>query len=202
MRVWQLAISLVLFATSAPAVELPGDVFVRDALIGNKRGIDRLVLNVELGRAGAERSLEQWLPAHPGAATDDRLQGYSLLCDTYFREQRLAEDVRVCTAAERIKPGSTENMPEIARAFARTGAATWSSLSVIIPLNHGQTTLVRANGATVEALFDTGANVAVISRSTARLLGAQPIAGKAPLGTTTSDVTGGLVSIGSITVGN
>jgi hypothetical protein len=171
-------------------------------VVGAKAGIDRLVTDIVLGRRGSEERLETWLKENRRGASDDRLTGYQILCGAYLREQRFRDGVRVCTAAETIEKGSASNVLGLHQAFATVGPAHWSAHSVEIALRDGQIAQARRNGAHVEALFDTGAEIGIVSASTAAALQARPIDGAVSMGTTTTPVSGSLVAIDSVELGN
>jgi hypothetical protein len=194
--------ALLLMAPAMAGAAPPQDIFLREAATHHGRRFDRLVADIELGRGGAELRLERWLRAHPGAPRDDRLTGYQTLCDTYLREQRFDGGVRACAGAEQIDKGSTSNLVDVQRALAAIGPARWSSTAVTIPLQHGQVTTVRRKGVEVEALFDTGAEIGVVSEATARALGACKLGSSVSMDTTTTPVAGGLVLLDDVQIGN
>lgn len=181
---------------------LSDDAFVRDARLRGAVGIDRLVTDVQLGKGSAEARLERWLVLHPQAKLDDRLAGYLALCDTYLRQQKFGDGVRVCGAAEKLKAGSSGSVLGLQQAFRAAGPATWSSGSVRIPLVDGQVTKARRGRVSVEALVDTGAEIGVVSASVAKALGARPVGAAVSVGTTTTPISGGIVVIDVLRVGS
>ena len=186
----------------AVGASLPADMFLRDRAIGPGRGADRLVLDVQLGRAGAEDRLETWLRDNPRAAKDARLTGHQVLCGAYFRAQRFADGIRACTAAESIEAGSAGNMLGLQQIFLTAGPAKWSGPAVTIPLKDKQYAVARRGQVEVDTLVDTGAELAAISESVARKLEARPVGAGVTVGTTTAPVSGAIVTIDRVRIGD
>lgn len=194
------ALSLALAAVQATA--LPADIFERDRAIGATPGITRSIADLLLGRPDAARKLETALAAGHGSS-DQRLEAYQRLCGFYFREQRFADGVRICSAAEGIEKGSAGNMIDLHRAYlAGAGPAKWSSGSVRIPLRNGQLAIAQGGSGSIVVLIDTGAELGVISRSAATALQARPVGSPLQIGTTTTPIDGELVQVESIAIGN
>jgi len=188
--------------TAIAGTAVPQDICERDRKVGPEPSVERLVIDVGLGRGDAEKRLENWLATDPRPEADARLAGYQALCGAYFRSQRFGDGVRACSNAERIREGSAANVLELQRALAIVGPSHWSSGGVTIPLRDKQYTEVRSGDARVDAVVDTGAELAVISRSAASALGARPIGGSINLGTTTKPVSGSVVVVDSLEIGD
>lgn len=200
MRPRYLAACIV-FVIGLTAASFPKDIFERDRSI-RKAEPDRLFADLELGWPGAEERIESWLKANPKAARDDRLTGYQLLCAAYFRRQLFRQGVKACSAAEAIEKGSAGNMVDLQRAYLGAGPSRWSSDKVEIGLENGQLAHAIHGAESIKTLIDTGAEIGVISQSTARLLGAHRLAGSVSVGTTTAAVAGELATVDEIGLGN
>src|SRR5687768_17032219 len=118
--------ALLLVQATAEAAQLSADIFVRDAALGTAPGGDRLITDVQLGKPGAEDRLNAWLK-RPGVAESAKADALLVLCGAYFREQRFADGVRVCSEADKIRSGAANNMIGVHRAFLSAGPARWSS---------------------------------------------------------------------------
>ncbi|HVH37466.1 MAG TPA: hypothetical protein VM757_02625, partial [Sphingomicrobium sp.] len=127
------ALTAALLIAAPAAAQPPPDIFVLDRTIAARPSLQRLTANLLLGRPGAAGQLERSL-ARSGERGEARLDAYLQLCGFYFREQRYADGLRVCTAADAIKKGSAGNMIDLLRAFAQAGPVRWSAGAVRIPL--------------------------------------------------------------------
>jgi hypothetical protein len=201
MRLIVVCVALAFLALPARAQDLPADVFQRDRALRGATGIERLTTDLLLGKRHAEAHIIDWLARHPDAPVTQRRDGWLALCAAHFREQRYAEGVPVCTRGEALHPGSAASMIDLMRILAQAAPASWSAPGVRIPLTKGLAT-VRHGDVSIQALLDSGAEVAFVSETVARQLGGRPLTGEATIGTTTTPVAGGLVLFDELQIGD
>jgi len=196
-----LVLALVLLPGLASA-DVPADVFLREEQAASQSRMQRLIVDLLLGRPGATQRLEIALQDSISQSAKDRREAYLQLCGAYFREQRFEDGIRVGMAAEALEKGSAGNMVDLHRAYQRAGPLRWSADSIRIKLRDGQLASARRGKVAIGTLIDSGAEIGLVSVAIAKKLHARELGAKLEVGTTTTAVTGGLVQIDSLEVGN
>lgn len=173
---------------------------------------ERLAYDAERGGAAEDAAIEAWLAAHADAPAPARAMLFHRLCNDYGVTTGGAKRVAACAAANTLAPdGEDASDEKIAEAFRAAppirgrGGATVPT--VANPLG-SKSANVTVNGVTLPWFMDTGAEISVVTESTAAKLAVRVLPGSSDVGTSTSNrVTGkmGLVDkamIGGATVEN
>lgn len=193
---------LLLLGSTAMAHELPSDPVQRQVLLASARrdDIQRLALDLTFGRRGAERKIEAWLDAHPDAPSDERVLGWLALCSDRFRRTMFADALEACERGEELSPNVAAGIIPLLRSARDVPPTAWGVPSVELALDDRQV-LVSHGEASVLALIDTGAEIAIVMESVAQQLGGRALTGTVGLGTTTTPIAGGLVVFDRLTMG-
>jgi predicted aspartyl protease len=171
-------------------------------LAPNAPEIERLVRDARLGKPGAEATLLVWLEEHPHAAAADRILGYGVLCDIFGARGFNAQRVAVCEA--RVAAGATDRGLALHQAVANVPPVrAIGSARVALTRNQwgGTSVPINVNDVTVPWLVDTGAEVSVLSQSTADRLRPRLLRRSITVGSTTSPVTGELAVLDLLRIG-
>jgi len=168
---------------------------------------ERLAWDAELGGGPANLAIEEWLAAHPAAPASLRAMLYHRLCENYGVLTGGEARVVACAASVDLN-GASEDASDlrVASAFRREPAisAAGSALVPLIanPLGSKSAEVV-VNGIRLPWFIDTGAEISVVTDTTAEKLGVRIIDGFADSGTSTSNrVVGRLGMIDQITIGD
>ena len=183
---------------------LPSDAFQRDALLAARPEdeIDRLTSDLAMGRPLAEERLLSRLGASPSPSRNTLVRGWITLCAEHFRRLRYADGMQSCTMADELEQGSATSVVGLMAALAGKPPPSWSQPGVRIPLRDRAITVVSAGDVAIDAIVDTGAELAVVTATAARRLGAKPAGPNVHVGTTTNAVSGGMVMFEALRVGD
>jgi hypothetical protein len=174
--------------------------------------VERLAYDAELGGTNQDAAIEAWLRANPDAPAASRAMLLHRLCIDYGVTQGGEKRVTACTEANRLAPdgedASDEKIAEAFRAAPPIRAQGGSTVPTIANPLGSKSANVTVNGVTLPWFMDTGAEISVVSETTAAKLGVRILPGSSDVGTsTTNRVTGkmGLIDkavIGGATVEN
>lgn len=164
---------------------------------------DALVRDAVLGKPGAAQALDAWLAANPNIRVKQRHTAYTVLCNVYGVRGWNAARPRVCAAAGDPKIRGDDDKG-IAAALADTPpmraigatriALSWNATGT-------QDIAALANGVTLPWLVDTGAEISVLSESSAHWLDPRYVPGTFSVGTTTDPVRGRVAVIDVLQIG-
>lgn len=172
---------------------------------------ERLAYDAQLGGAAEDAAIEAWLKAHADAPAPVRAMLFHRLCNDYGVTVGGAKRVAACAEANKLAPdGEDASDEKIAQAFRDAppirahGSATVPAIAN--PLG-SKSANVTVNGITLPWFMDTGAEISVVTESTAAQLAVRILPGSSDVGTSTTRVTGkmGLIDkavIGGATVEN
>lgn len=169
-------------------------------------GADAMIREAVFGAPGATAALAHWLDEHPDAAPDQRRAAFAVLCNLYGVYSWHALRASACASA----PKEADDDEGVAKALIAT-APIRTTGSVRVPLRWNdlgiQTIEAGADGVTLAWVVDTGAEISVLSQSSADRLKLHYVRGQFNVGTTTEDVSGrvaviDLLHIGSATAEN
>jgi len=195
---------------AVPAPAYTESALTRDPLLRARSAIGEarpLALDLFLGRPGAEAALARWVRTHPGAARDDRAGAWLLICEERQRRTRYGAALGACRRAEALSPGSTGNFIGLLAPLRDLPPLRWDRAGLEVPLiRDGEGTRrvwVSRGPARVEAVVDSGAEVAIVMASVAARLGARPLRSSRPpsIGTPTTPVAGSPAVIDRLEIG-
>jgi predicted aspartyl protease len=170
-------------------------------------GADALIREAVFGTPGATARLADWLEAHPDALPEQRSTAFAVLCNVYGAYTWHALRATACASAPKTEDDDDE---AVARALAETPPVraagsvrvplTWSDLGI-------QTVVATVDDVELPWIVDTGAEISVLSQSSADRIKPHYVQGQFSIGTTTEAVSGrvavvDLLHIGSATVEN
>jgi|GEM_PF-1453813 len=174
--------------------------------------VERLAYDAEHGGAAEDAAIETWLQAHPDTPVPARAMLLHRLCIDYGVLAGGEKRVAACANANKLAPdGEDASDEKIAEAFRTIppihaqGAATVPTIANPLGSKSAEVTV---NGVTLPWIMDTGAEMSVVTETTAAKLGVRVLPGSSDVGTsTTNRVTGkmGLIDkavIGGATVEN
>ncbi|HEX7694916.1 MAG TPA: retropepsin-like aspartic protease, partial [Sphingomonas sp.] len=158
---------------------------------------ERLAYDAERGGAGADAAIEAWLTAHPDAPAATRATLFHRLCNDYGVLVGGEKRVSACAEANKLAPdgedASDEKIAEAFRAVAPISARGGATVPTIANPLGSKSADVTVNGVTLPWFMDTGAEISVVTESTAAKLGVRVLPGSSDVGTSTSNrVTGKL----------
>lgn len=166
---------------------------------------ERLAYDAQLGGAAEDAAIEAWLRAHTDASAPVRAMLFHRLCNDYGVTVGGAKRVAACAEANKLAPdGEDASDEKIALAFRDTppmrarGGATVPAIAN--PLG-SKSANITVNGITLPWFMDTGAEISVVTESTAAKLGVRVLAGSSDVGTSTTRVTGRMGLIGEAVIG-
>lgn len=197
-----VAVTCALLLSPAAAQDLPTDPFRRLEILSGAAANDihRRALDLTLGRRGAERRIVRWLNAHRDAPAEERVVGWLALCSERFRRQHYADALAACERGEELRSGAASGIIPLLRAARDVAPILWSQSGVDLALDDRQVAV--SNGeASVLALVDKGAEIAIVMESVAQQLGGRALTGDVGLETTTTPIAGGLVVFDRLTIG-
>ncbi len=164
-------------------------------------GGDALIRAAVFGAPGASATLARWLDEHGDAPPDQRRTGYAVLCNVYGAYTWHSLRATACAAApktegdddEAVAKALTATPPVRARGTARI-PLHWNALGV-------QDIIATAGAVDLPWLVDTGAEISVLSQSSADRLKPHYIEGQFSVGTTTDPVIGRVAVIDVLRIG-
>lgn len=167
---------------------------------------ERLAYDAQRGGAPEDAAIEAWLKAHPDAPVPTRAMLLHRLCNDYGVTLGGEKRVTACAEANKLAPdGEDASDAKIAEAFRAvppiraTGGATVPTIANPLGSKSAEVTV---NGVTLPWFMDTGAEISVVTESTAATLGVRILPGSSDVGTSTSNrVTGKLGLIDKATIG-
>jgi hypothetical protein len=167
---------------------------------------ERLAYDAELGGAAEDAAIEAWLKAHPDAPAPSRAMLLHRLCNDYGVTQGGEKRVTACAEANKLVPdgedASDEKIAEAFRAVPPISARGRATVPTIANPLGSKSADVTVNGVTLPWIMDTGAEISVVTESTAAKLGVRILPGSSDVGTSTSNrVTGKLGVIDKATIG-
>jgi hypothetical protein len=173
---------------------------------------ERLAYDAERGGAVEDAAIETWLAAHADAPAQVRAMLWHRLCNDYGVRIGGEKRVTACTEANKLAPdqedASDEKIAEAFRSVPPIRAHGGATVSTIANPLGSKSANVTVNGVTLPWFMDTGAEISVVTETTAAKLGVRVLPGSSDVGTSTSNrVTGKLgvidkANIGGATVGN
>jgi predicted aspartyl protease len=173
---------------------------------------ERLAYDAELGGAAEDAAIETWLAVHADATTQTRAMLLHRLCNDYGVRIGGEKRVTACTEANKLAPdqedASDQKIAEAFRSIPSIRASGGATVPTIANPLGSKSANVTVNGVTLPWFMDTGAEISVVTETTAAKLGVRVLPGSSDVGTSTSNrVTGKLgvidkASIGSATVEN
>ncbi len=173
---------------------------------------ERLAYEAQLGGAAEDAAIEAWLVAHPDAPTPARAMLLHRLCNDYGVTLGGEKRVTACSGANKLAPdgedASDEKMAEAFRAVPPIRAHGGATVPTIANPLGSKSADVTVNGVTLPWFIDTGAEISVVTETTAAKLGVRVLPGSSDVGTSTSNrVTGKMgvidkASIGGATIEN
>lgn len=166
---------------------------------------ERLAYDAERGGKAEDAAIEAWLKAHPDAPAATRAMLFHRLCNDYGVLVGGEKRVTACAEANKLAPdGEDASDEKIAEAFRATppirgqGAATVPTIANPLGSKSAEVTV---NGITLPWFVDTGAEISVVTESTAARLGVRVLPGSSDVGTSTTRVTGKMGLIDKATIG-
>lgn len=171
-------------------------------LAPNRPEIERLVRDARFGEPGADAALLAWLEEHPDAGAAERILGYGVLCDIYGARSVNTQRATVCEA--RHAAGAPDRGLPMHQVLAKVPPVrTIGSARLALIHNRwgGTSVPVTANGETLPWFVDTGAEVTVLSRSTADKVRPRLLGQSVTVGSSTSTVSGELAVIDHLRIG-
>lgn len=196
-------------AVVAQAPSVPAQIAMNPygAIAETATGANALIRDAVFGAPGASAALSHWLDKHPDAPSDERRTGYAVLCNLYGVYTWHALRATACAAAPKEQDDDDEGVakalvatPPVRAAGSARVPLTWTALGI-------QTIEATADGVTLPWVVDTGAEISVLSQSSADRLKLHYVEGQFSVGTTTAPVVGkvaviDLLRIGGATVEN
>ena len=173
----------------------------------SKFGVEakRLALDVHLGRPTAEDDTLMWITSNPNALQADRAGLWAILCEDRHRRTLYSAALEACQEASRLGSKVTEDFLGLLRSLSKTPPMVWSARSVRVPISKDsdgtRRVVISHDSGPVEAVIDSGAELAIVMESVARRLGARPI-GASSMGTTTTPVAGAIAVIERLRIGS
>lgn len=166
----------------------------------------RLAYNAQLGGAAEDAAIEAWLRARADAPAPVRAMLFHRLCNDYGVTVGGAKRVTACAEANKLAPdgedASDEKIAEAFRAAPPIRAHGGVTVPTIANPLGSKSANVTVNGITLLWFMDTGAEISVVTESTAAKLGVRVLPGSSDVGTSTSNrVTGKLGLIDNATIG-
>lgn len=135
---------------------------------------DALLDSLKRGGSQEADALEAWLSENGDAPPEQRRAMFSALCDARGRDRHYSDAAAACESAMELEPSPSAGLKGAVnfwRSLAEV-APTQASGNVSVPLIKDWSGLVRVAGVvagqSVEWVIDTGAEVSVMSESTAR----------------------------------
>jgi hypothetical protein len=173
---------------------------------------ERLAYDAERGGAAEDAPIETWLAAHADAPAQVRAMLWHRLCNDYGVRIGGEKRVTACAEANKLAPdqedASDEKIAEAFRSVPPIRAHGGATVPTIANPLGSKSANVTVNGVTLPWFMDTGAEISVVTETTAAKLGVRVLPGSSDVGTSTSNrVTGKLgvidkANIGGATVGN
>lgn len=172
---------------------------------------ERLAYDAQLGGPAEDAAIEAWLRTHADAPAPVRAMLFHRLCNDYGVTVGGAKRVAACAEANKLAPdGEDASDEKIAEAFRDAppicGRGNATVPTIANPLG-SKSANVTVNGITLPWFIDTGAEISVVTESTAAQLAVHILPGSSDVGTSTTRVTGkmGLIDkavIGGATIEN
>ena len=167
---------------------------------------ERLAYDAQLGGAAEDAAIEAWLAAHADAPAAQRAMLFHRLCNDYGVTLGGEKRVTACAEANKLAPdgedASDEKIAEAFRAAPPIRAHGGATVPTIANPLGSKSANVTVNGITLPWFMDTGAEISVVTETTAAKLGVRVLPGSSDVGTSTSNrVTGKLGLIGKATIG-
>lgn len=167
---------------------------------------ERLAYDAEFGGATEDAAIEAWLKAHPDAPAASRAMLLHRLCNDYGVTVGGEKRVTACAEANKLVPdgedASDEKIAEAFRAVTPISARGGATVPTIANPLGSKSADVTVNGVTLPWFMDTGAEISVVTESTAAKLGVRILPGSSDVGTSTSNrVTGKMGLIDKATIG-
>jgi hypothetical protein len=167
---------------------------------------ERLAYDAQLGGRAEDAAIEAWLVAHPDAAVPVRAMLFHRLCNDYGITLGGEKRLTACAEANKLAPdgedASDEKIAEAFRAAPPIRAHGGGTVPTIANPLGSKSANVTVNGVTLPWFMDTGAEISVVTESTAAKLGVRVLPGSSDVGTSTSNrVTGKLGVIDKATIG-
>jgi hypothetical protein len=167
---------------------------------------ERLAYDAQLGGAAEDAAIETWLVAHPKAAAPTRAMLFHRLCNDYGVTLGGEKRVTACAEANKLVPdgedASDEKIAEAFRAALPIRAHGGARVPTIANPLGSKSANVTVNGIALPWFMDTGAEISVVTESTAAKLGVHVLPGSSDVGTSTSNrVTGKLGLIDKAVIG-
>lgn len=164
-----------------------------------------LIQSAELGDPGADARLAAWLKSNPHAPILERRMGEHQLCTDYQARNDHSAATSVCAAATALGANDSQSAAISLKLRDMPSLRTIGSARVPLARNGlgSRDANVEVNGVTVPWLMDTGAQISVVSLSLARKIGVRMLdrETKVKVGSTTSDVQGGIGMIDLLRIG-
>ena len=166
---------------------------------------ERLAFDDQSGGPAEDDAIERWLAANPKAPAAVRAMLFHRLCNSYGVRTGGEKRVAACQASADLNGGEDASDLQIAIALRAVPPVTASG-SATIPLIanplHSYSADITVNGVTVPWFMDTGAEISVVTQTTAAKLGVRVLGDSSDVGTSTSTrVTGKLGVIDTLTIG-
>ncbi|WP_084238726.1 retropepsin-like aspartic protease [Sphingomonas asaccharolytica] len=167
---------------------------------------ERLAYDAQLGGAAEDAAIEAWLAVHADAPAALRAMLFHRLCNDYGVTLGGEKRVTACAEANKLAPdgedASDEKIAEAFRAAPPIRAHGGATVATIANPLGSKSANVTVNGITLPWFMDTGAEISVVTESTAAKLGVRVLPGSSDVGTSTSNrVTGKLGVIDKATIG-
>ena len=167
---------------------------------------DRLAYDAQLGGAAEDAAIEAWLAAHADAPAAQRAMLFHRLCNDYGVTLGGEKRVTACAEANKLAPdgedASDEKIAEAFRAAPPIRAHGGATVPTIANPLGSKSANVTVNGVTLPWFMDTGAEISVVTESTAAKLGVRVLPGSSDVGTSTSNrVTGKMGLIDKAVIG-
>jgi hypothetical protein len=167
---------------------------------------ERLAYDAQLGGGAEDAAIETWLVAHPKAAAPTRAMLFHRLCNDYGVTLGGEKRVTACAEANKLVPdgedASDEKIAEAFRAALPIRAHGGARVPTIANPLGSKSANVTVNGIALPWFMDTGAEISVVTESTAAKLGVHVLPGSSDVGTSTSNrVTGKLGLIDKAVIG-
>jgi predicted aspartyl protease len=166
----------------------------------------RLAFDAERGGVAQDAAIEAWIAAHPRASVPERAMLFHRLCNDYGVWLGGEKRVAACAEARKLAPdqedASDGQMAEAFRAVPPIGAHGRATVPTIANPLGSKSADVTVNGVTLPWFMDTGAEISVVTETTAAKLGVRLLPGASDVGTSTSNrVTGKRGMIDKLTIG-
>jgi predicted aspartyl protease len=167
---------------------------------------ERLAYDAQLGGAAEDAAIETWLAAHADAPAAQRAMLFHRLCNDYGVTLGGEKRVTACAEANKLAPdgedASDEKIAEAFRAAPPIRAQGGATIPTIANPLGSKSANVTINGVTLPWFMDTGAEISVVTETTAAKLGVRVLPGSSDVGTSTNNrVTGKLGLIAKATIG-